>query len=116
MTVNTHDGNLGPVVTFYNSSSADLGSIMLTMSGITVTIRNSSASFSFPREQGSDDHIRLQLCMDGNRVEFYYECGFVGDEAFANEGFQNSDSIGLLIHLANNNYEVYTVYVMYARV
>jgi hypothetical protein len=95
---NTDADNVEPVAIFYNSNLTEIGRIVLTRSSINVTVRSSFASFSFP-EQSTQDHSRLQLCMDGVKMELYHDCLLVGSEPFVSGGFQESDVIGLLRHL-----------------
>ena len=105
---NTDTNNVEPVAVFYDSSLIEIGRIVLTRSNINVTVRNSFASFSFP-EQSILAHSRLQLCMDGVRMELYHDCVLVGSEPFVSDGFQGSDVIGLLRHLVMENVAPYLV-------
>ena len=105
---NTHTDNVEPVATFYDSNLTEIGRIVLTRLIVNVTIRNNFASFGFP-EQRELEHSRLQLCMDGERIDLYHDCVWVGSEPFVNGGFQDSDVMGLLRHLVTENAKPYLV-------
>ena len=105
---NTDANDVEPVAIFYDSNLTEIGRIVLTRSSINVTVRSSFASFGFP-EQSTQDHSRLQLCMDGVKMELYHDCLLVGSEPFVSGGFQESDVIGLLRHLVTENAPPYLV-------
>ena len=106
---NTARDNIEPVALFYDSNTTELGRIELTQSEINVTLRDSFASFIFPKKQGTVEYLRLQLCMDGERIDFYYGCALMGSKSFVSGGFQDSDMIVLLRRLSIEMVDPYLV-------
>jgi hypothetical protein len=98
---NTHTVNLAPLLTFYHNNLTEIGSIVLTQTLVTITVRGSSASFNFPTQQGQFEHVRLQLCAEENALYFYYGCEPMGSQSFTNTGFSDSDVVGLLRDLTD---------------
>ncbi|CAI8028708.1 hypothetical protein GBAR_LOCUS16334 [Geodia barretti] len=104
---NTQTGNLAPLVTFYHNNLTEIGSIVLTQTLVNITVRGSSASFNFPRQQEQFEHVRLQLCAEENTLYFYYGCEPMGSQSFTNTGFSDSDVVGLLRDLTDNTIRGY---------
>ena len=102
--------NVEPVAVFYDSNRNEIGSIVLTVSHINITIGNSFASFSLS-SQNTRPHKRLQLCTNGTGVEFYQDCSLVGSKPFVSVPFQDSHVIGLLRHLVSDNAAAFLVSV-----
>ena len=109
---NTHTVNLAPLLTFYHNNLTEIGSIVLTQTLVTITVRGSSASFNFPTQQGRFEHVRLQLCAEENALYFYYGCEPMGSQSFTNTGFSDSDVVGLLRDLTDNTTSGYMVIII----
>ena len=106
---NTVEDNTAPLVTFYNKNLTVTGTILLTQTQVTLTIRESTATFNFIRRQAQREHARLQLCTAEDRVDFYSGCEFVSSQPFVNAGFSDSDTVGLMKDITDDSALAYKV-------
>lgn len=93
---------------FYESDLTAIGNIHLTQSRLNLTIRDSFASFEFPK-QAISQYVRLQLCVESNELYFYYECEQMASQSFSNPQFQENDIIGILRDLRDDSASRYEV-------
>ena len=94
---------------FYHSNLTEIGRVLLTQTEVNITIRNSSANFSFPTRQGRLEHRRLQLCAESDELYFYHGCELMGSQPFVSSGFSDSDIVGILRDLTDNEIDGYMV-------
>ena len=101
-------GNAGPIMSFSDRASQNIGSITLTSTGLSITVRDTTATFS---EDATGERY-FQLCSDGNQLQLYKDCSLVDTKTFGKAFLQPTDQIGLYKDLTNDSSSPFLVNII----
>lgn len=89
--------NAGPIMSFTDGASQNVGGITLTSTELSITVREASATFRL----SATGERYFQLCSDGKQLQLYEECTLLNTSSFEEVSLQPTDQIGLYKDLTN---------------
>lgn len=100
--------NAGPIMSFADGASQNIGSITLTRTELSITVRDATATFFID----ATGERYFQLCSDGNQLQLYEDCRLVDTTPFGEIFLQRTDQIGLYKDLTNDSSSLFLVNII----
>ena len=90
-------GNVGPIMYFLDENSQEIGGITLTSSGISITVRSNTATFSLD----ASGERYFQICSDGTQLQLFDSCASSQSQPYMDFSLEATDLISLYSNTFN---------------